>query len=257
MTHKNWSYVGLEVGTTLIILAAVWLALAGENSFAFVPVPEMLEAFRNAWLFDRFGSDVLPSLKRLAVGYLLAVVFGIAGGFILGLFPIIRTMTQPIVSFLRSMPAVALIPVFIVLLGIDDTMKIAIIAFVCAWQIVLNTMDGVVEMDQTMLDTSRSYGIRGWDRFWWVMLPAVSPRIAAGMRTSLSIAVLLVVVSEMVGSTNGIGYFVFQAQQAFSISDMWAGIILLGLLGYALNVVFERLERRVLRWHVATHGAAS
>jgi ABC-type nitrate/sulfonate/bicarbonate transport system permease component len=258
MTARGkWLYTALEIGTTVAILLIVWRLLAGEHGFAFVPLPDMLDAFRKAWLFDRFESDALPSLKRLAAGYAIAVVLGIAVGFILGLSPVIRTMTQPVVSFLRSMPSVALIPVFIVLLGIGDTMKITIIAFVCSWQIVLNTTDGVVELDRTMLDTARSYGIRGWDRFWRIMLPAVSPRIAAGMRTSLSIAVLLVVVSEMVGSTNGIGYFVFQAQQSFSIADMWAGIILLGLLGYALNVVFERVERRLLRWHVATHGAAS
>jgi ABC-type nitrate/sulfonate/bicarbonate transport system permease component len=80
----------------------------------------------------------------------------------------------------------------------------------------------------------------------------VAPRIFAGMRTSLSIAILLLVTSEMVASTNGIGYFVFQAQQQFAVEDMWAGVLLLGLLGFALNLAFGVVERRVLRWHLRT-----
>jgi ABC-type nitrate/sulfonate/bicarbonate transport system permease component len=100
-----------------------------------------------------------------------------------------------------------------------------------------------------MLDTASAYGIDGANRFALVVLPAVTPRIFAGMRVSLSIAVLLLVTSEMVASTDGIGYFVFLAQQQFAVDDMWAGIILLGLLGFALNLLLGLLERLVLRGH--------
>ena len=88
------------------------------------------------------------------------------------------------------------------------------------------------------------------------MLPAASPQIFAGMRTSLSLALILMVISEMVASTNGIGFFVLQSQRSFAIPEMWAGILLLGLLGYALNLIFMLVERRVLAWHRGARASA-
>lgn len=255
MHRKQLAYAGLEIGTTVLIVAAAWWYLSGDHSFALVSVPDMLDAFQRAWLFDRLTSDILPSLRRLALGYLLAVALGVSVGFALGMSTLLRIATSPVLSFARSIPAVALIPVFMALLGLGDLMKIVIIASVCCWPVLLNTTDGVVELDETMMDTTRTYGLTRWERFWHVMLPAVSPRIAAGMRTSLSLAVLLLVVSEMVASSNGIGFFVFQAQQSFSVADMWAGILLLGLLGYVLNVLFGLVERRSLHWYMATRGS--
>ena len=104
-------------------------------------------------------------------------------------------------------------------------------------------------VDPTLRDTSRVYGISSRDRVLKVMFPAAAPQIFAGMRTSLSLALILMVISEMVASTNGIGYFVLQCQRSFDIPEMWSGILLLGILGYALNGIFLLIERRALRWH--------
>jgi ABC-type nitrate/sulfonate/bicarbonate transport system permease component len=100
------------------------------------------------------------------------------------------------------------------------------------------------------------YGVSRRDRVWRVMLPAASPQIFAGMRTSLSLALILMVISEMVASTNGIGYFVLQSQRTFAIPEMWSGILLLGILGYVLNGAFVLIERRVLRWHRGARASA-
>jgi ABC-type nitrate/sulfonate/bicarbonate transport system permease component len=107
-----------------------------------------------------------------------------------------------------------------------------------------------------MRETAKSYGIKGRDRLQRIILPAASPQIFAGMRTSLSLALILLVISEMVASTNGIGFFVLQSQRSFAIPEMWSGILLLGLLGYLLNVVFVLIERRVLAWHRGARASA-
>ena len=134
-------------------------------------------------------------------------------------------------------------------IGIGDDMKIFIIAFVCVWPVLLNTIDGINGIDPTLKDTARVYGISGRDRLMRITLPAASPQIFAGMRLSLSLALILMVISEMVASTNGIGFFVLQSQRSFAIPEMWSGILLLGILGYVLNLAFMIIERRVLAWH--------
>jgi ABC-type nitrate/sulfonate/bicarbonate transport system permease component len=115
----------------------------------------------------------------------------------------------------------------------------------------MNTTDGMDGLDPTLLETVRSYEISGLDRMRLVILPAIAPRVCAGLRISLSLAVLILIVAEMLGSSNGIGFFVLQAQQSFAIPQMWAGTLLLGLLGYSLNAGFGVFERRALRWHTS------
>lgn len=248
---RRWVLVALEMGVTLAIVAAVWVYTDSAKSYVIAPLPEILETFQKTFLFSQFTTDVVPSLIRFALGFSIATVVGIVGGLLMGASTTLRMLATPVVSFLRSTPAVALLPVAIVLIGIGTPMSVSIIAFVCCWPILLNTIDGVVELDPTLRETVRVYGITGIDRLRLVLLPAISPRILAGMRTSISLALLLLVVSEMIGNSNGIGHFIFQAQQTFSIADMWAGILLLGILGYLVNMGFRVFERRLLRWHVS------
>lgn len=243
-------YLLTEVGFTAFIIVVIWLALGSRKSYAAVPLTEMIQTFFKVWFSSLFVTDVLPSLERLVVGYLIAVVVGVILGFVLGLSRILRYTFQPVVTFLRAIPPVALLPLALVILGIGDSMKIAVIAFICLWPIVVNVIDGLAELNATLLDTVRAYHISWTDRLLRVLLPAVSPRALAGMRNSLSLAVLLVVASEIEASSNGIGYFLYTAQESFAIADMWAAIILLGLLGYLLNMAFTVFERWVLRWQV-------
>jgi ABC-type nitrate/sulfonate/bicarbonate transport system permease component len=247
---------GLEV-TVPILLLVLWGVLsAGSETYYFPPLTDILTTFKDTWLFERVGSDVVPSLERMAAGYAIAVVVAIAAGLLLGLSPRARRGAAPIVEFLRAIPPPALLPFAILVIGVGASMKIFIIAFVCIWPILLNTIDGVTSVDPTLRETTRVYGISGWDRIWRVMMPAASPQIFAGMRTSLSLALILMVISEMVASTNGIGYFVLQSQRTFAIPEMWSGILLLGILGYTLNGAFVLLERRILRWHRGARASA-
>jgi ABC-type nitrate/sulfonate/bicarbonate transport system permease component len=239
----------LEVAVPVALLVLWGVLSAGSETYYFPPLTDILRAFSDTWLFERVGSDVVPSLVRLGLGYGIACVVGVAAGLALGLSPPLRRAADPVVQFLRAIPPPALLPFGILVMGVGTSMKVFIIAFVCVWPVLLNTIDGVGGVDPTLRETSRVYGVPRRDAILRVMLPAASPQIAAGMRTSLSLALILMVISEMVASTNGIGYFVLQSQRSFAITEMWSGILLLGILGYALNAVFVLVERRVLRWH--------
>jgi ABC-type nitrate/sulfonate/bicarbonate transport system permease component len=240
---------GLEIAVPLALLALWGVWSSSSDTYYLPPLTDILTTFRETWLFDRFGSDVVPSLARLSLGFALACALGVALGVALGLSPALRRLSDPIVQFLRAIPPPALLPFGILVMGVGAAMKVFIIAFVCLWPVLLNTVDGVAGVDPTLRETARVYGIRTRDRLAHVTLPAAAPQIFAGMRTSLSLALILMVISEMVASTNGIGYFVLQSQRAFAIPEMWSGILLLGILGYVLNAAFTLVERRVLRWH--------
>jgi ABC-type nitrate/sulfonate/bicarbonate transport system permease component len=248
--------IGIEIVVPVLVLAVLWFWSAGSDVFYFPPLKDVLTTFKDTWLFDRVGSDVVPSLVRLFIGYFIAVAVGVGGGIALGLSPMLRKATDPIVEFLRAVPAPALLPFALLVLGVGNDSKIFVIAFVCVWPVLLNAVDGVAGVDPTLVDTGRVYRIPARDRLRHVVLPAAAPQIFAGMRTSLSLALILMVISEMVASSNGIGYFVLQSQRSFAIPEMWSGIILLGILGYAFNAVFLLLERRALAWHRGARAAS-
>jgi ABC-type nitrate/sulfonate/bicarbonate transport system permease component len=256
MTRRRSYLLTLEIVTPLLAIAAWWLLSANSTSFYFPPLSKIADSFQATWLFDRVGSDVVPSLVRLLLGYAISVAIAVPVGIALGLSATARRASSPIVEFLRAIPAPALIPFGIVVLGVGNTMKVFIIVMVCVWPIMLNTIDGVRAVDPLLIDTARAYRTSARDRLTRVVLPSAMPQIFAGMRTSLALAVILMVISEMVASTNGIGYFVLQSQRTFAIPEMWSGIILLGLLGFTLNVLFGIVERRVLRWHRGARTAA-
>lgn len=244
----------LEIGVPVVLLAAYAGWAGARQSFYFPPLGDIGERFAELWLFDRVPSDLLPSLRRLGIGYLLCVVLGVVAGLILGAIRLVQQAVQPFMEFLRALPSVALIPFGILVFGTGDSMKIFIIVVGAVWPILLNTIDGVRGVDRGMLEMARAYGVARWARIREIVIPATLPRVVAGMRTSLSIAIILMVVSEMVASSDGVGYFVLESQRRFAISDMWAGIVLLGLIGYLANFLFVRAERSVLRWHRESKG---
>jgi ABC-type nitrate/sulfonate/bicarbonate transport system permease component len=241
--------ISAEIVTPLVAVAILWAWTNGADSYYYPPLGDVLKAFKDTWLFKQFSSDVVPSLERLAAGYVIAVVVGISLGVVLGRRPRLQLAVSPIIEFLRAIPAPALIPFTILILGVQDDAKIFLIAVVCVFPILLNTIDGVAGVEPTLLQTTEVYRIGALDRLRFVILPAAAPQIFAGMRTSLSLSLILMVISEMVASTNGIGYFILQSQRSFAITEMWSGILLLGLLGYLFNAIFTLVERRVLAWH--------
>lgn len=247
--NKKLTLVGIEVAAPFLVLAAWYAASANSTSFYFPPLGDMLSRFKDIWLGDGFVRDAVPSLMRMVTGYGIAAVGAIVIGVALGLSVWTARLFAPIVEFLRAIPSVVLIPFGIVVFGVDDTMKVFVIALGCSFPVILNTVDGVRAVDQTLIDVARTFRFSRVERLWRVVLPSASPQIFAGLRASLSLALILMVVSEMVASTNGIGYAILQSQRLFAVADMWAGIIALGLLGYLINGLLVMTERRILGWH--------
>ena len=236
-----------------LILLGIWAVVTttGTPSF-FVPTPERLwTAATETWTGTRWTRDVLPSVGRLAAGIVLSIVVGILGGLLIGSVRWLRALLEPTLEFFRAIPPTVLIPVMMLLIGIGDEMKVAVIVFGAVWPILLNTIEGVRAMDEVLSEATKTYGITGFNRVRYLILPAAMPQIMAGIRQSLSIALILMVISEMFASDSGLGFTIVQFQRSFAIPEMWSGILLLGLLGVTLSVVFQLVERRVLRWY---HG---
>ena len=242
--------VAAEIAVPVAILLAwqLWTASAGDPKFP--RLSTILAEFQDLWLFSDFGTHVVPSLKRVALGFGIAVVVGVGLGIPIGLSRQARLWTMPHIEYWRAMPPPALIPISIVLLhSIEDRQKVTFIAFFCLFPILLNTIDGVRGIEPTLMETARSYGIPWRETVRRIVLPASTPQIFAGMRTSLALAVIVMVLTEYFSSTSGVGYVLLISKDTLQFSTMWAAILLIGLLGYLLNLAFGLFERRVLAWH--------
>jgi ABC-type nitrate/sulfonate/bicarbonate transport system permease component len=239
----------------LLVLAWWWTSDASTN-FYLPPLRQILAAFADVWIGERFATDVLPSLARLAAGYLIAAVVGIGAGVVIGQSRLVRGIAEPGLEFLRAIPPPVLIPILILFAGIGDQMKIIVIAVGAVWPILLNTVEGVRAVDPVLIDTARSYRIGGLGRLRHLTLPAAGPQIFAGLRQALSIAIILMVISEMFAAREGLGFAIIQFQRTFAIPEMWSGTILLGLLGFVLATLFRVVERRILFWYFGQRAAA-
>jgi ABC-type nitrate/sulfonate/bicarbonate transport system permease component len=250
----DWA-LALVLPVLLLVAYDAWARTAGD--FFFPPLSEIGATFADEWLFTRIPTDLLPSLGRMLAGFALAVGGGVALGALLGFSRMLSTALDPVLQFLRALPPPALIPVSLLVFGAGDSAKVFLIALGAVWPVLLNTVDGVRGVDRTALDMARSYRVPPHARLMRLVLPAALPRIFAGARTALGIAIILMVVSELIGADNGVGYVVQLAQRGFDIPEMWAGTLLLGLLGFGANALFVAVEKRVLHWHIATTGRAS
>jgi ABC-type nitrate/sulfonate/bicarbonate transport system permease component len=168
-----------------------------------------------------------------------------------------RSLLWPLVNFPLTLPSVALLPILILALGIGPAMQVGAIAFGVFFLVLVNTTAGVRAVDPAMTDIGRAYRIGPGRRLFLLLLPAAAPQIVSAARTALSVAVLVMVISEMVGASYGIGAVTILAQQEFRYTRMWAGMVLLALLGYLLNAGFALVERCTLgRWGVLATAAA-
>lgn len=239
------------LGLPAMLIAYWWVSTLTSTNF-FVPKPEILvQKFIEVWVGERFMIDVLPSLGRLVTGLVIAIILGVVIGVFVGSFRSLRALLEPVLEFFRAIPPPVLIPILMLLLGINDSMKVAVIVSGCIWPVLLNTIEGVRAVDSVLSDSARTYGIHGISRIRYLVLPGASPQIMAGVRQCLSIGVVLMVISEMFASSDGLGFTIVKFQRSFAIPEMWSGIVVLGLIGVLLSFLFQWTERRVLSWY---HG---
>ena len=250
MTQRITRRILMAVTLPTIVLAAWWIASADSTDPFWPPLKEIFASFIPTWSEGRIEADVVPSLLRLATGYSIALVVGIGLGVFIGSSKAVREYLEPVLEFLRAIPAPVLIPIIMLFAGIGDGMKIIVIAFGCIWPILLNTVEGVRSVDEVLRDTSTVYRLTWRTKLFKLVLRGSSPQIFAGARQSLSIGIILMVISEMFAATNGIGFTTLQFQRTFAIPEMWTGIMLLGIVGVVLAYIFRIVERRSLAWYL-------
>lgn len=235
-----------------LALVGLWAAWATATSPKFFPTPsELVDAFVDTWVGESFFTDVVPSLSRLGLGILASIAVGIAVGTLVGLSRALRELVEPIFEFFRAIPPPVMIPVITVILGATDSTKVIIIVLGAVWPVLLNTIDGVRGTDSVMKETARSFRVTPFQRLWSLVLPAAMPRIMTGIRQAMSIALILMVISEMSNTSAGLGNRIVYFQRNYLVAEMWSGIALLGLVGVLLALIFGMVERRMLRWY---HG---
>lgn len=232
----------------VLIVLVWWFASLGRDSLYFPSLQTIVATIRAELLGSAFTQHLLPSLGKFVVGFLIAAVLGIVVGALIGLSPVLRAAVEPIVQFLRSLPPPVLLPIAMLLFGLGATMNIAIIVLGSVWATLLSTIDGVGAVDGQLRDVARSYRLTWWQYVSRVVMPSAGPQIFAGLRTTLQLSIILIVVSEMMGSTNGIGYYLLNSQQVFQVPQTWAATLVLGAIGYVTTLAFLQVEKRVLRW---------
>ena len=238
---------------TPVLVVLAWFAASGASmSPFFPPLTQILQRFADLWLFDHLASDILPSVQNLVVGFGIAAVLGVFGGFVLATVPLLRVLFEPALHLLRGIPPVALVPILITLVGFGDQMRVASIVIAAVFPTLIATVDGIRSVDPSLKDVCTVYQLSARDKLGSVYLPAAGPQIAAGLQVSLLVAFIVMIASEMMGTARGIGAMTLLAQQTFMVADMWAGILLLGLIGFISNLLFDLAKNRVLSWYIGS-----
>jgi ABC-type nitrate/sulfonate/bicarbonate transport system permease component len=259
MNLLNSRIVRFLLGIWLPILLIWWWWTWSADSVDpfFPPLSAIWEQFKFNWIWQLFPIHVVPSLRNLFLGYLIGVFAGVTLGALLGASSRVSRYFEPVIDFLRSIPPVATVPVFILFFGLDVQMRVAAIAVAACFPTLLSTMQGFRATDTTLLDTGRVFGLTPFQMMWTVRVPNASPIIWSGLQVSLQIAFVVTIASEILGSGFGIGAFTVIASDSFLILDAWTGVILMGLLGFAINVIFDLVERWSLRWYIGQKKLAS
>lgn len=246
---RRAALLAVEIFAPIGLFVAWWFLSLDSTSPFFPPLKTMMEAFWETWTWDRIQQDVFPSLYRFAMGYLLGSLMGVVVGLLLGLNTLLRRGSSPVIDFLRSIPAPAIVSVFIILLGFENGMKITAIGFSSFFPVLLNTIDGVRGVNVEQLDMARIFKMPRRHQMFEIILPSASPQIFSGLRISLAVALAVMAFAEMFAGTDGLGFMIIFSQATYRVNEMYAGVFMLGLIGYGVNLVFLATERKVLRWH--------
>jgi NitT/TauT family transport system permease protein len=195
------------------------------------------------------ASELATTLESYAQGLGIAIAIGVSAGIVIGTSRTLQAATSPLIELLRPIPAVALIPLAILLFGLDEPMRRFVVAFGAVWPILVNTIYGVRSTDRFLHDVARSAGLGPVRRLVRVTLPAALPGIATGIRVSASLALLVCVTAEfVVGAGGGMGAYMQEQQSAVRMPELYAAILTVALLGYAVNAGLRAVERRTVVW---------
>ena len=248
-TSFAWTIV--KPAVAILAFLAVWETAPRIGLVDKVFLPPFSEVARTFVVLvgnGQLAEHVSASLSRALVGFAIAVVVSIPLGVAIAWYKPVADFLNPILELFRNTAALALLPVFILILGIGETSKIALVVYASAFPILLNTISGVRTVDPLLIRSARSLGLSPIRLFQKVILPASVPTIFTGLRMAAASSILVLIAAEMVGAKAGLGYLITAAQLNFQIPNMYAGIVTIALVGLAFNGVLVAIERRLSRW---------
>ena len=247
---KPRRWVGVVVFVVLIAIAE-WGTRSGWISALTLPRPsDVLQTFKELYASGLLAKHMLPSLSRLFVGAILGVSIGIWVGVLIGLFSYVRSGMVPLVAAIFPIPKIALLPLFVIWFGIGEGSKYALIAFGTFTPTVVATYGAVDNVDRTLIRMGQSFGLSWLSIVRKIVIPGAMPGILSGLRISLAIAIILLVAAEMLGAEYGIGAYILEAGSLYDLERLFAGVILLSLLGVIMSACIGLIERRLLDWRV-------
>ncbi|WP_084216643.1 ABC transporter permease [Pseudonocardia spinosispora] len=247
----GWPGRLLRRGTAIVLFLLIWelVPRSGLVDRVFLPPFSQVAA---AW-FTLVGNGQLPlhlgaSLARSVTGLGLAVLVAVPLGVLVGWYRPVAEALEPLLELFRNTAALALLPVFVLLLGLGETSKVSLVLFACAWPILLNTVSAVRTVDPLLIRSARSLGLSAPSLFWKVVLPSAVPTLFTGIRLAAAASIMVLVAAEMMGAKAGLGYLINSSQFNFQIPQMYAGIVTISLLGVVINQALVAVERRFSRW---------
>jgi NitT/TauT family transport system permease protein len=235
-------------------LLAVWETLPRLNLVDATFLPPLSQVLKAWWALavsGQLGQHVGASLVRSLSGFGLAIAVAVPLGLLIGWYRPVATLLNPLLELFRNTAALALLPVFVLILGLGETSKVAIILYGCAWPILLNTISGVRTVDPLLVKAARSLGLSPPRLFAKVILPAAVPTIFTGIRLAGAYSILILIAAELVGAKAGLGYLITYAQFNFDVPDMYAGILTISAIGLVINQLLVVLERRFSTWRTS------
>lgn len=241
--------------STIVCLFLLWHWAAVSRPAPYLPTPQAVgTSYMRLLEPDILMSVVFPSLYRLALGFSVAVILGTIAGITLGYLRNFDPWIRPLLEYLRFIPTVAILPAALLLFGATDLMRIFVIAFGSVFPVLLAAIDGARRGNTMLLDVARVAGLPVHDRLFRVVLPGALPSIFAGIRIALSIALVMMVISELIAANDGLGYYILRSQRLFQTANVYAGVLMIGTLGLALTLALLAIEKRVLVWHRGWRG---
>jgi len=235
----------------IAVLLVAWEVLPRAGVVDRVFLPPFSEVIDKWWEMLRDG-DILAhteaSMKRTGSGFALAVAIALPLGLVIGWFPLVAEILNPLLELFRNTAPLALLPVFVLILGLGESSKIGIVTYACVWPILLNTISGVRNVDPLLIKSARSMGLSSPRLFQKVILPAAVPTVFTGIRLAGAFAIVVLIAAELVGAKAGLGYLINYAQSNFAIQKMYAGIITISMIGVGINQLLLAVERRLSRW---------
>jgi NitT/TauT family transport system permease protein len=250
MRRRRAAELSLTIAAPVVLLV-VWEILSRTKTIdpLFWPPPSTLwDTVKTLFTEKDLLGDIRISLYRILGGFVIGTIPGIALGLAMGLFWPVRVFFMPLAAAIYAVPKIAVLPLVIIIFGIGETSKLMIVAVSIFFLVALNTMSGVLEIDRSYRDVARNLGASRWELFWTVALPGALPAIFTGMRLSLGFALIVIVGTEFLAADKGIGFMIWQSYQTLRIQQMFVGLIITGIMGWALTLLLDAIEHVVMPW---------